>query len=303
MDRFAALTAFVATVDHGGFAAAARALGTSRSAVNRHVIALEEELGARLLNRTTRSVAPTATGQAFHERAVAILQELTEAERAVARDDGEPAGSLRINAPMSFGTLHLAPAVTAFMTHHPQVRIELRLDDRHIDPVSEGFDLTVRIAEPDERSGLVDHRIVEIKRVICASPAHLERHGAPRHPSELRTRPCLHYGNLASGNFWRLDGPDGAAGVHVNGVLCSNNAEILREAATAGLGIALLPTFIAGGELQAGRLVSVLADYAPPQLFLCAVYPPGRHLSAKVRLFVDFLTERFGDRPYWDLVS
>lgn len=303
MDKFAALNAFVTVVEERGFAAAARKLALSRSAVNRMVIALEDELGAQLLNRTTRRVAPTAAGTTLHARARAILDDLQQAERIVGALQGEPAGELRINAPMSFGTMHLADAVADFMLRHRGVRVELQLDDRFIDVVGEGFDVTVRIGEPRDDIDLVDHRLTTARRVICASPAFLAARGEPRHPSELPKFPCLHYGNLASGKSWRLGGAGGPHTVPVAGVLCSNNGEVLRAAAVRGLGLALLPTFIAGEDLQAGRLATVLADYPPAELTLCVVHPPSRHLSAAVRLLTEFLSERFGGRPYWDLVE
>ncbi len=303
MDKFAALSAFTEVVDQRGFAAAARTKGLSRSQVNKLVANLEDHLGVQLLNRTTRSVAPTPAGQAFYERARAILSDLDEAESALQDDQDEPQGELKINAPMSFGTMHLGPALTDFMLRYPKIRIQLILNDNFVDPVMEGFDLTVRIAEPSETLALIEHEIVEAKRVICASPEFLRDKGTPASPKELADLPCLHYGNLPSGNSWKLGGPDGVHDVRVNGVLCSNNAEILRDAAVKGMGIALLPTFIAGAELQEGRLVTVLADYKPPPISLCLLYTPNRHLSARIRLLVEFFYERFGDRPYWDLVE
>lgn len=303
MDKFSSLTGFTKVVEEGSFAAAARALGLSRSQVSKSVINLEENLGVQLLNRTTRAVAATPAGQAFYERARAILNDLAEAECAISEHRDEPRGQLKINAPMSFGTLHLGPALTDFMLLYPKIGIELILNDRFVDPVSEGFDITVRIAEQGEASSLIDHRIVEVKRVICASPELLKRVGEPKEPADLAAAPCLHYGNLPTGKTWRLTGPEGFVDTHVNGVFCSNNGEVLRDAAVKGLGIAKLPTFIVGAELQAGRLVTVLQDYAAPSIYLTLLYPPNRHLSARTRLLVAFLYERFGDRPYWDRVN
>ena len=300
---FASLTAFTKVVEEGGFAAAARRLGLSRAQVNKLVIALENRLGVALLNRTTRKVAATPAGRAFYERARAILNDLAEAEAAV-RDDGEePRGDLKINAPMSFGTMHLAPALADFMLRHPQIRVQLVLNDRFVDPIAEGYDVTVRIAGPIALPSLVDHRIVEVKRVICAAPALLRARGEPRAPQDLTTAPCLHYGALPSGNVWRLAGPAGPVDVRVNGVLCSNNGEVLRDAALKGLGFALLPTFIVGAELRAGRLVTVLDAHQPPRLFLTVLYPPHRHLSARIRLLVAFFYERFGESPSWDVLA
>ncbi len=303
MDKFAALRAYVTVVEQDGFAAAARVTGQSRSAVNRLVIALEDDLGVQLLNRTTRQVSPTANGAAFYEKARRILDDLAEAERELGEAQDDVAGQLRINAPMSFGTMHLGPAIADFSARHPKLRIELHLNDRIVDIIEEGFDIAIRIAEPKEDTSLVDFRICEARRAICASPEYLAQSGLPERPDDLRHHACLHYGNLPSGNLWRLIGPKGGIGVHVNNVLCSNNGEVLRDAAVAGRGVALLPTFIVGRELQAGRLVTIMPDYRAPELMLAAVYPPSRHLSAKIRLFTDFLIERFGSRPYWDLVD
>ncbi len=302
MDKFAALKAFVSVAERGGFAAAARERGQSRSAVNRFVIALEDELGAQLFNRTTRQVSLTAEGVAFYERAVFILSVLEDAERDVGASRHESAGQLRVNAPMSFGTLHLGTAVAEFMSGHPKLRIELHLNDRIVDVIEEGFDLAIRIAEPREDTTLVDLRICDVGRVICASPDYLRAHGPPAHPRELKTRRCLHYGNLPSGNLWRLTGPGGNVSVHVNNVLCSNNGEVLRDAAVRGIGITMVPGFIVEQELRTGRLVTILDDFHAPQLVLTAIYPPTRYLSAKIRLFTDFLIARFGNSSSWNHV-
>jgi len=302
MDKLAAMRAFVAVQDAGGFAAAARRTGQSRSALNRKVLALEAELDVQLFNRSTRHVAPTETGRAYYERCRVLLAELEEAERALARDHVEPRGNLRLNAPMSFGTLHLGPALADFMVLYPALRIELVLDDRFVDPIAEGFDLIVRIGVPDEETTLVDHRIAPVRRVICAAPSYLERAGRPSCPAELAGHACLYYGQHAPGHVWRLEGPDGPVTVPVETVMCSNNAEVLRDAAVRGLGLALLPTFIAGADLQEGRLVTVLEAWCARPLMLQAIYPPSRHLSSGVRVLTDFLTERFGGQPYWDLV-
>lgn len=303
MDKFASLNAFTRVVEEGGFAAAGRVLGLSRAQVNKSVIKLEEELRVHLLNRTTRAVAATPTGRAFYERARTILDDLAEAEAAIRDEQDEPRGVLKINAPMSFGTMHLAPALADFLLKHPQIRVELILNDRFVDPVAEGFDITVRIAERADVTSLIDHEIVEVKRVICAAPEAIRRFGEPKAPKDLSDLPCLHYGNLPTGKTWRMVGPDGVVETRVNGVFCSNNGEVLRDAAIKGLGFTKLPTFIVGAELQEGRLVSVLPDYEAPSIFLTLLYPPNRHLSTRIRLLVEFFYERFGDRPYWDLVD
>lgn len=299
MDKLDSIRAFVKTVEKGSFATAGRELRLSRSAVSKYVRELEEELGVQLLHRTTRSASPTENGQAYYERCLAILAELDEADRAVSQLQAEPRGLLRINAPMSFGTLHLGPVIADFMAQHAELRIQLVLADEVIDPVEEGFDATLRIAELGS-SSLIARKIVPTHRVVCAAPAYLQRRGTPLHPRELRQHDCLAYGYLATGNQWKLSGPDGDHWVPIAPTLCANNAEVLCDAAIAGRGIALLPTFIAGPSLRAGKLQAILADYKPPALSLYAVYPPTRHLSAKVRLFIDFLVARFGAEPAWD---
>ena len=302
MDKFEAVRIFTKVVENHGFTAAAQVLGLSRSAVSKSVSQLERSIGAQLLNRSTRFVSPTETGAAYYDRCVTILADLEDADRAVLELQGEPRGSIRLNAPMSFGTLHLGSAIADFVADYPEVRIEAALNDRLIDPVQEGFDLTIRIAELVD-SSLIARKLAPAKRVLCASPEYLKAHPEPEKPADLKFHNCLHYGYLPTGNMWRLKGPHGEQMVHIEGVLCSNNAEMLMAGAIKGAGIALLPTFIAGAELQAGQLVSILPDYHPPEIAIYALYPPNRHLSVKLRLLIDFLSRRFGDPPYWDLVT
>ena len=296
MDKFESMRAFTQVVVSGGFAAAARVMGLSRSAVNKLVIGLETELGVQLLHRSTRVVNPTETGLAFYERCVEILASLEEAESSVMQLHGEPRGRLRVNAPMSFGTMHLAPALADFLVQYPALQLQLTLNDRFIDPIEEGFDVTVRIAEPQQTASLIVHPLAPTQRVLCAAPTYLENHGIPSHPDELHHHSCLHYGQLAVEDQWTLIGVDREYTVSVNGVLCSNNGEVLRDAAVRGLGITLLPRFIVGQELQQARLQLVLPDYHSPELSIYVLYSVNRHLSTKVRLLVDFLQERFGQQ-------
>lgn len=301
MDRFEALRAFRAVVDEGGFAAAARRLGVSRSAVHKLVSRLEQELGAQLLSRSTRRVTPTETGRAFHARAGALLDELAEAVADVAERQARPVGQLRVNAPMSFGVRYLSPLIAAFMATYPELRVELSLADRLVDPLEEGFDVTVRIAEPRYYSSLVTQRLAPVRQLLCASPAYLDAAGEPRHPRELRRHRCLNYGYLATGNQWRLAGPDGDVLVPVDCVMWSNNGEVLRDAAEAGCGIAWLPDFVIADAVRAGRLRPLMCDYRPAELDVSALYPRHRHLSSKVRLLVDHLAAHLGDPPAWAL--
>jgi len=265
------------------------------------VAKLESDLGVQLLQRTTRQVTPTDSGRAFYERSVDVLAALAEAERAVRHLQAEPQGTLRINAPMTFGTRYLAPAIAEFAAGHLNLHVQLTLNDRFIDPIEEGFDLTVRLARPSASPALVSQPLAPVPRLLCAAPRYLEAQGYPEHPRELRDRPCLHYGHLATGNQWQLQGPDGDLTVAIRSTFCSNNGEVLREAAIRGLGLTLLPNFIVAQALQRGELAIVLPDYQPPLIWLCLLYPNHRHLSAKVRLLADFLQARFGDRPNWPL--
>jgi DNA-binding transcriptional LysR family regulator len=300
MDKFESIKAFTKVVASGGFAAAAREMGLSRSAVNKLVINLENDLGVQLLHRSTRRVSPTETGLAFYDRCVSILADLQEAELAVSQLHEEPKGTLRVNAPMSFGTLHLAAAITDFMVKYSDLQVQLTLEDRFIDPITEGFDMTVRIGNPPNSAALIVHPLSAARRVLCASPDYLEKYGNPAHPSELRQHACLHYGHSTIGNQWKLIGPDGEHLISTPAVLCSNNGEVLQAAAVKGLGIALLPTFIVGSCLQQGTLQIVLPDYAPPDIYVCVIYPANRHLSAKIQLFTSFLKQRFGEHPVWE---
>lgn len=294
MDKFESIRAFTHVVSAGGFAAAAREMGMSRSAVNKLVIALENELGAQLLHRSTRVVTPTETGLAFHERCLEILASLEEAERSITQLQAEPRGRLRINAPMTFGTMHLAPALADFLARYPDLRVQLTLNDRFIDPIEEGFDVTVRIAKPQESASLIVHPLAPVQRVLCAAPSYLALQGTPTSLDELRHHSCLYYGQLAVEDQWTFIGADGEQTISVTGVLCSNNGEVLRDAAVRGLGITLLPMFMVAQELQQGTLQTIMPDYHPLELSIAVIYPVNRHLTTKVRLLVDFLQKRFG---------
>lgn len=304
MDRIDSLRAFVQVVDQGGFAAAARAMGLSRSVVNRAIISLEQRLGAALLRRSTRQVSPTDAGQVFYQQCLLVLEQYDEAIAAVTELQDTPRGSLRVNAPMSFGMSHLAPIAAAFMARYPQVHLELALSDRQVDPLEEGFDVTLRIGDESHATSLINKRLAPVRRLACASPAYLAQAGEPLDPAELIEHRCLHYGYLASGSQWpfaRSDGRD--QHVSIRCVMWSNNGEVLRAAAVAGQGIALLPTFIVGPFLQTGELRTVLQAFEPQPSVLMALYPRHRNLSTKVRLFVEFMAAQFGERPQWDLVD
>lgn len=303
MNKFTTIKAFTKVVEAGGFAAAARQMGLSRSVVNKYVTALENELGTQLLRRSSRQVSPTEAGIAFYDRAVLILNELDEAFAAVTQLQEQPRGNLRINAPMTFGSLHLSPVVADFMARYPDVHVELVLNDRFVDPIEEGFDVTIRIAEPNPSTSLITREIAPVRRALCASPGYLAAHGEPQEPKELRRHRCLHYGYQETGNLWKLAGARGEIPVRINCVMWSNNGDSLKKVALRDQGIAMLPTFIVGDELRLGRLRTVLSDYQPPAITLSALYPRHRHLSAKTRLFIEFLIDTFGRDPYWDSVT
>jgi DNA-binding transcriptional LysR family regulator len=299
MDKLTSLRAFVKVVELGSFSEAARHLRLSRSVISKYVGDLEQSLGVQLLNRTTRHASPNENGQAYFERALGILADLDAADQAVAHLQATPRGLLRVNAPMSFGTLQLGPAIADFMEQNPELQIQLVLSDEQIDPVQGGFDVTLRIADL-ESSSLIARKIMPIDRVICASPDYLDRHGVPAHPGELRDHKLLTYGFLLTGNQWKLTGEDGDHWIQPAWTLCANNAEVLCDAAIKGRGVALLPTFIAGGALREGTLRAFLAGYKAPPLTLHAVYPPTQYLAVKVRLFIDFLVRRFSGVPSWN---
>ncbi|MEB3291170.1 MAG: LysR family transcriptional regulator [Leptolyngbya sp.] len=292
MDKFESLRAFTQVVESGGFAAAARKMGLSRSAVNKLVIQLEDYLQTQLLHRTTRRVSATATGRAFYERCVNILADLESAELALSHLQAEPRGHLRVNAPMTFGTLHLGPLLVEFMAQYPDLQVELSLNDRFIDPVDEGFDVTVRIAPDPGSASLIAHALAPCPMVICAAPSYLQRRGVPTHPTDLEHHDCLHYGHHAQANTWTLTHPQGQVVVAVRGPLCCNNGEVLTQAAIAGLGITMMPRFILEDALQRGQLQPILPDCCPPSSQIYALYPVNRHLSVKVKALIAFLQQR-----------
>jgi len=290
MDKFESMQAFVQVVDAGGFAAAARHMGLSRSAVNKLVLNLEDALQVQLLQRTTRKVTPTPTGLAFYERCVAILADLEEAELAVSQLQTEPKGQLRINAPMTFGTRYLSPVIAQFLQQYPDLHVELSLSDRLIDPIDEGFDVTVRIAQPPKTASLIAQELFPAPVILCAAPHYLAERGVPTSPIELTQHDCLAYGHIATDNQWTLIQADGDEHkVTASGTLCANNGEVLRDAAVQGLGITLLPRFIVKDDLKSGRLQQILSAYEAPKISVYLLYPINRHLSTKVRLLTDFL--------------
>ena len=301
MDRFQSLTAFAKVVETGSFARAADRLDVSVSAVSRQVAELEAHLGVRLLNRTTRRLSLTDSGRAFHERCIQLLADLEEAEQEVIASAIVPRGTLRVTASISFGVGYLAESIAQFRRQHPQLRFDLELSDRAVDLVDEGIDLAIRIGDIGSQ-GLIGRRIGVAQLICCAAPSYLARHEAPRTPADLAAHPCLTYAYSSTGNVWRFADRDGRIqDVKVSGPAHANNGAMLAALAVAGMGINLEPDFIVADDVRAGRLVVLLPGYAVPPIGISATYPSRRHLSAKVRSFVDFLVERFAREPPWRL--
>ncbi len=299
MDRFQSLSVFVAVADKGSFAAAAEALGMSRNMASRHVMALEEHLSARLINRTTRRVSLTSLGAAYYERARQILAELTAADREASLQSLTPRGRLRVNAPVSFGTRHVAPALKVYMDRFAEVEVELTLNDRYVDLVDEGYDLAIRIGRLAD-SGLIARRLGDIGLSVCASPTYLAAHGTPQHPHDLIHHDCLGYAYAAHRDVWYFTGPDGDIEVKVKSRLWSNSGDALTAAAIAGCGIVPQPDFLVRDGLIHGRLKRILDGFTLPGLGVFAIYPHSRQLSLRVRTFIDHLLASFTPAP-WSL--
>jgi DNA-binding transcriptional LysR family regulator len=299
VDRFAAIRAFTQVVESGSFSAAAARLGLSTTAASRHVAELEAHLHTRLLNRTTRRVSLTESGRAFYERSIQLLADLGEAEEEAQRAAVVPRGTIRLTTSVNFGVRHVAPAIAAFLGAHAEVRFDVSLSDRVVDLVEEGFDLGVRIGAPGS-DNIVARKLGETRLVPCASPEYLKAHGAPQAPEDLARHNCFTYEYVSPRNLWRFRDAAGAEHpVRVSGNLHSNNGDLLAEAAARGAGVVFEPAFIVGPEVRAGRLVPLLQEFVAPPMPIYAVYPSRKHLSAKVRLFVDFLVERFAGAPDW----
>lgn len=300
MDRLAEIQAFVNIVEAEGIGAAARRMDVAKSAVSRRLKDLEERLGVRLVNRTTRRFSLTETGRGYYDRCARILADLEEADLAAADVHGTLRGKLRVGAPMSFGVRHLAPAVSDFVARHPMLTIDIDLNDRQVDLVDEGFDLVVRIGKLED-SSLIARKIAPARNICVASPDYLAAQGTPTHPMDLERHQGLRYSNVPERRFWEAMDADGNTfNPKVPTRLAANNGDFLMRACEAGLGVLTNPIFIVEEGVRAGRLVPILSDYTWAEVAVHAVYPPGRHLSAKVRAFVDFLAGRFGDPPYWE---
>jgi DNA-binding transcriptional LysR family regulator len=293
MDRFAELKAFCLVASHGGFSSAARQLGVATSSVARLVDALEERIGAPLLNRSTRSITLTDSGRGYFEHASQILAALDEADDTAAGRDGEPNGVLRIAAPVTLAIRYIAPLLPELARSHPQLQLDVRLSDAFTNMVDEAIDVAIRIGNPEQQPNLIARKLAGHQRHICASPAYLEQHGAPRTPAELAERNCLLFSYGAKRHTWRLRQGQQEHDIEVRGNLNVNNSEMLRQAALGGLGLALLPGWLIQQDMDDGKLVGVLPGYqANPgemDVGIYAVYPSSRRGSSKIRVFTDML--------------
>jgi DNA-binding transcriptional LysR family regulator len=293
------LSVLACVVKHQSYARAAKELNLTPSGVSRVITRLEDRLGVRLLQRTTRKLSLTEAGALFHARSAQILVDLGDAEAEVQKAARHPRGTLRLSASVFFGRRYLAPLLTALSTRFPELSLDLQLTNRFVDLVEEGIDLAIRIgALADSR--LIARRLCTNRRILVASPAYLAARGVPRHPSDLARHECVIFSNMARAHEWKLIGPDGAVTVEVAGRIASNNVDIVTDAAKQGLGITVGPTLSVGPSLLSGELVPVLGDYAFEPTAVFAVYPSARQLSTKVRTVVDFLAETLPDPPAWD---
>lgn len=300
MDRYENMNTFVRVVETGSISAAANRMDVAKSVVSRRLKELEEHLGVELFHRTTRQMNLTDTGRGFYQQAVRILSDIHEAELATSQSHGALKGSLKVAVPLSFGLMHLGPAINDFLQQHPGIDFDIDFNDRQVDLLTEGFDLAIRIANlPD--SSLIARRLAPIEIILCASPAYLESAGKPQRLEELSQHRCLAYNLINNIELWQAyDASEQSIRINVRPYLKASNGEFLRDAAVNGLGIILMPTFIVYKEIEKGQLVPLLTDYRCSQLTAYAIYPQTRHLSQRVRAFVDFLVKRFEGTPYWD---
>ena len=300
MDKLGEMAAFVRAVNEGGFSAAARSLNVTPSAISKLITRLEDRLGTRLLNRTTRRISVTDEGRDFHERCVQILSAIDEAEGAASHLSAAPSGVLRVNAAVAFATYQIVPLLPEFMARYPQIHVELTVTDRVIDLIEEGADIGIRTGDQSD-SALVSRLLARDLRIIVAARPYLDRRGVPQTPSDLVAHNCLmRSARQQALNDWPFDGPGGPYTLRVSGDVAVNNGETLYRMTLAGLGISRLAESYVAADVRAGRLVPVLCDVNRPEPFpIYAVYPHRKHLSPKVRAFVDFLVERFTPIPPW----
>lgn len=301
MNRFESLEAFTAVVERGSFSAAARTLGLTPSAISKQISHLEERLGARLFNRTTRRMHLTEAGQAFFDRAHVALEVLEEAEGAVSTLSDSPSGHLRITMPVGFGLIHVTPLLSDFLTQHPKISLDIDTSNQFIDIVEQGIDVAIRVGSlPD--STLRARRLRSFRWIVCASPDYLAQHGTPREPGDLADHACLTITHIT--RAWPFTGADGDFSVRVSGPLSSVSAEVLHAMAVGGMGVARMSSYMIADELRSGALVPLLTEYAwREETNVYAVYPETRHLSPKVRAFIDYLVTHLRQPEDWEVAG
>lgn len=298
-DVVTGMRVFASVVEAGSFAKAADRLDLSRGMTSRYVAQVERQLGARLLNRTTRRLSLTEAGNDYYRRAVQVLALVDEAQRAIGGRASEPMGTLRVNTSIAFGVRHAGAAIHAFLQRFPGIKVDLALNDRQVDLVEEGFDLALRIARRVD-PGLVARPITRARLVACASPAYLRRHGTPRSPADLTRHNCLTYAYSGVQTEWHFARKGREQSVKATGNLHANNGDVLATAAAAGLGIVVQPSFMVHEHLRTRKLVRILEDWEADPLTIFAVYPNRQFLPSKVRCFIDFMVEYFGPDPRWE---
>jgi len=301
MDRASEMLIFVRCVEEGGFSAAARSLDMTPSAISKQIRRLEDRLGARLFHRTTRRISLTEVGRDFFERCSRIMADIEAAEEAVSRLQDKVRGTLRLTATAAFARSEVVPRINRFLLRYPEINIEIQLADRPVDLVEEGFDLAILLQEQVNDPSLVARRLASNRRIVVAAPEYVERHGVPRTPEQLLQHNCLTLYNISRFNDWEFELPDGGRRViHVSGNFRANSAAALYEAALAGVGLARLSTWLVAPQIKEGRLLHLLPEYTHEDSAYYVLFPHGRHLSRKVRAFVDFLVEEFTPVPPWE---
>ena len=299
MGQLEDMNMFIRVVDAGGISRAADQLNLAKSAVSRRLVNLEKHLGLRLLNRTTRTSNMTEAGRSYYERAIKIVNDVTELNTLSKDSNIALKGTINLAAPLSFGLCHLSAAIDSFSKQNPELIINIDFSDRQVDLIEEGLDFAFRIATLKD-SNLVARKMFPIRHMLCASPDYLKKQGTPKIPGDLKLHQLLHY-NLSGPSIWKLTDKQGRKHtINVSAHMVANNGDFLRDMAVAGHGIVMTPTFISWKEITMGKLVPVLSDYNLPQLNAYAVYPQTRYLSQRTRVLIDFLVEKFGNNPYWD---
>lgn len=299
MGQLEDMDTFVRIIDSGSISQAANQLGVVKSAISRRLVDLEVRLGVQLLNRTTRKSSLTEAGRQYYERSVQILADVAEINATTSNIKAALKGTFKISVPLSFGLLHLVTPINEFAALHPDLVIHLDFNDRQVDLIGEGYDVAIRIAALKD-SSLMARKLAPVHRILCASPGYIARMGNPKRPAELRNHHILHYTN-AQNTTLHFMGPDKRKhSINLPARMIANNGDFLKSAAKEGHGIIFTPTFIVWKEIAAGALVTVMDDYPCSSLNAYAVYPQTRHLPQRVRLFIDFLADKFGGEPYWD---